>query len=286
MSQADAKQTLERLARDRILVLDGAMGTMVQRHGPDEAAFRGERFRHHRQDLRGNNDILVLTQPALIRGIHAEYLAAGADILETSTFSATRIAQADYGLESVVADLNYEAARLARSAADEWSNRTPDRPRLVAGAIGPTNKTLSLSPRVEDPGYRAVSFDEVVDAYVEQVRALIDGGVDILLPETIIDTLNAKASLLAIRRVLDERGLDLPVMVSVTMTDQSGRTLSGQTVAAFWASIAHSRPFSVGMNCALGARQMRPHLAELARVAATRISAYPNAGLPNAFGGF
>jgi 5-methyltetrahydrofolate--homocysteine methyltransferase len=280
------RETIERAAASRILIMDGAMGTMVQRHKLDEAAFRGEQFRNHPKDLQGNNDILVLTQPDIIRGIHSQYLEAGADILETSTFSGTSIAQADYGLESIVYDLNVEGARLARRAADEWSDRTPDKRRFVAGAIGPTNKTLSLSPKVEDPGYRAVSFDEMVAAFAEQVRGLIDGGVDLLLPETIIDTLNTKACLIAIHQVFAEKQVELPVMISLTITDRSGRTLSGQTVGAFWTSIAHAKPMSVGINCALGAREMRPYIAELSRIAPTLVSAYPNAGLPNAFGAY
>lgn len=286
MKQTEIRPTLDRLARKRILILDGAMGTMVQKENLDEAAFRGKRFASHGKEVRGNNDLLVLTQPDLIRKIHSQYLEAGADILETSTFNSTSIVQADYALESLAGELNYEAARLARSAADEWSDRTPDRPRFVAGALGPTNKTLSLSPKVEDPAYRAVTFEEVVQAYMEQVRALIDGGVDLLLPETIIDTLNAKASLVAIRRVFDEKKIELPVMLSVTMTDLSGRTLSGQNIAAFWTSVAHAKPFSVGINCALGGQAMRPYVEELSQIAECYTSCYPNAGLPNAFGGY
>jgi 5-methyltetrahydrofolate--homocysteine methyltransferase len=286
MAEKDVRKSIEQEAKKRILILDGAMGTMVQRHKLDEAGFRGSRFRNHPKDLQGNNDLLVLTQPDIIRGIHGQYLEAGADILETSTFNATSIVQADYGLEAIVTELNLEAARLARSAADEWSNRTPDQPRFVAGAIGPLNKTLSLSPKVEDPGYRAVSFEEVVDAYAEQVRALVDGGVDLLLPETIIDTLNAKACLIAIHRVFAEKQIELPVMISLTITDRSGRILSGQTVSAFYASIAHAKPMSVGINCALGAVEMRPYIAELSRIAPVLVSAYPNAGLPNAFGAY
>jgi 5-methyltetrahydrofolate--homocysteine methyltransferase len=286
MTQKDVKTAIEQAVAKRILILDGAMGTMVQRHKLDEAAFRGTRFASHPKDLQGNNDVLVLTQPAIIRGIHGQYLEAGADIIETSTFSATRIAQADYGLESAVYDLNYEAARLARQVADEWSNRTPDKRRFVAGAMGPTNKTLSLSPKVEDPGFRAVTFDEMVETFEEQVRALVDGGVDLLLPETIIDTLNAKACLVAIHRVFEEKKVELPVMISLTITDKSGRTLSGQTVSAFWTSVAHAKPMSIGINCALGAREMRPYIAELSRIAPALISAYPNAGLPNAFGAY
>jgi 5-methyltetrahydrofolate--homocysteine methyltransferase len=274
------------LLADRILVLDGAMGTMVQRHALAEADFRGERFREHPRDLRGNTDVLVLTRPDLIGGIHEEYLAAGADIVETCTFTATAVAQADYGLEPFVYEMNVAAARIAREAADAWTARTPDRPRLVAGSIGPTNRTLSLSPDVNDPSFRAITFDRLRAAYVEQVRGLMDGGCDALLVETIFDTLNAKAAIAAAGDVFEERGRALPLMISVTITDRSGRTLSGQTVDAFWVSVAHARPVTVGINCALGAREMRPYLAELSRVAATRVSCYPNAGLPNAFGGY
>jgi 5-methyltetrahydrofolate--homocysteine methyltransferase len=271
------------LAR-RILVLDGAMGTMVQRRELTEEDFRGTRFASHPRDLKGDNDILVLTRPDVIRQIHDEYLAAGADIIETCTFNGTAIAQADYGLEPVVRELNAAAARLARKAADAWTERTPDRPRFVAGSIGPTNKTLSISPDVNDPSFRATTFDLVRDAYAEQIRGLIDGGCHILLIETIFDTLNAKAAIVAALEVLDETGADLPLMLSVTITDRSGRTLSGQTVDAFWTAVAHARPLAVGVNCALGAREMRPYLAELARLADTYVSCYPNAGLPNAFG--
>jgi 5-methyltetrahydrofolate--homocysteine methyltransferase len=277
---------LEALLRERILLLDGAMGTMVQRHGLTEADFRGERFRDHPRDLQGDNDLLVLTRPDVIRGIHEAYLAAGSDCIETNTFNATRISQADYGLEAVCYELNVAAARLAREAADAASARTPERPRFVLGALGPLNKTLSLSPDVNDPAFRALSFAEARDAYAEQVRGLVDGGVHALLVETIFDTLNAKAALIAIEQVLAEKGVRLPVMISVTITDKSGRTLSGQTVEAFWTSVAHARPLSVGINCALGAEDMRPYVEELSRIADTFTSCYPNAGLPNAFGGY
>ncbi len=283
----DATTTrLEALLRARILVLDGAMGTMVQRHRLDEPAFRGTRFRDHTRDLQGNNDILVLTRPDVIIGIHDAYLDAGSDIIETSTFSATAIAQADYGLEDVVYELNVEAARLAREAAARWTARTPEQPRFVAGALGPTNRTLSISPDVNDATLRSVTFDQVRDAYAAQVRGLLDGGVDILLVETIFDTLNAKAALVAIVEEQERRGVRLPLIISVTITDRSGRTLSGQTVEAFHASIAHAQPLAVGINCALGAREMRPFLAELAAVTPHYVSCYPNAGLPNAFGGY
>ena len=280
----DARAVLDRALAERVILLDGAMGTMIQQHSLEEADFRGTRFDGHTTLLKGNNDLLALTRPDLISAIHDQFLEAGADIIETNTFSSTAIAQADYELESAVADLNRAAAGLARTAADAWTQRTPERPRFVAGAIGPTNRTLSMSPDVNDPGFRAVSFDQMRDAYAEQVRALIEGGVDMLLVETIFDTLNAKAALAAIADVAEERGTDVPVMISVTITDASGRTLSGQTVEAFWTSIAHARPWSVGVNCALGAAAMRPHVEALARISDCWISCYPNAGLPNAFG--
>jgi 5-methyltetrahydrofolate--homocysteine methyltransferase len=281
---AETRRRLETLLGARILVMDGAMGTMVQRHTLDEAGFRGERFADHARDLKGNNDLLVLTQPEIISGIHHAYLEAGSDIIETNTFSSTSIAQSDYGLESFAYELNVAAARLAKKATTAWTARTPDRPRFVAGAIGPTNRTLSISPDVNDPTFRASTFDTMRDAYAEQVRGLVDGGCDLLLVETIFDTLNAKAALVAIGDLWVERGIELPLMISVTITDRSGRTLSGQTIDAFYVSIAHARPMSVGINCALGARDMRPYLAELAGIADCYISCYPNAGLPNAFG--
>ena len=277
-------QTLTELLERRILILDGAMGTMVQRRRLTEEDFRGARFAQHARDLRGNNDVLVLTRPDVISEIHHEYLEAGADIIETSTFSSNRVAQSDYGLESIVYELNVEGARLARAAADEWTNRTPDRPRFVAGSMGPTNRILSISPDVNNPAFRNVTFDELREAFKEQARGLIDGGCDLLLLETIVDTLNAKAGIVAIEEVFEERGVRLPLMISVTITDRSGRTLSGQTIDAFWVSIAHARPFSVGVNCALGARDMRQYVAELARIADCYVTCYPNAGLPNAFG--
>ncbi|MCY4601315.1 MAG: methionine synthase, partial [Acidobacteria bacterium] len=280
----DVRAQLDAALRERILILDGAMGTMIQRRRLGEGDFRGERFAGHARDLAGDNDLLVLTRPEVIAEIHDEYLAAGADIIETNTFNGTAIAQADYGLEAIVYELNRDAARLARQAADRWTARTPDRPRFVAGAIGPTNRTLSISPDVNDATFRATTFEALRDAYAEQARGLIDGGCDLLIIETIFDTLNAKAAIVAVQEVLDEMEVELPLMLSVTITDRSGRTLSGQTIDAFWVSVAHARPFSVGINCALGAREMRPYLAELARVAGTWISCYPNAGLPNAFG--
>ena len=287
MTGTGVRPRLDAALVDRILILDGAMGTAVQRYGLGEADFRGARFADHPRDLKGNTDLLVLTRPDVIGAIHDAYLEAGADIIETNTFSGTSIAQSDYGLEPIVPELNREAARLARAAADRWTERTPDRPRYVAGAIGPTNRTLSISPDVNDQTFRASTFDAMRDAYVEQARALIQGGVDLLLIETIFDTLNAKAAIVAVRDLFDELGTELPIMLSVTITDRSGRTLSGQTIDAFWVSMARADPFAVGLNCALGAREMRPYLAELARVATdTWISCYPNAGLPNAFGGY
>ena len=274
------------LLRQRLLVLDGAMGTMIQRYPLEEEDFRGARFQAHPRPLRGNNDLLSLTRPDIIRAIHAEYFAAGADMVETNTFSGTTIAQADYALEHVVYELNYESARIAREVADEYSARTPDQPRFVAGAIGPTNRTASLSPDVNRPGYRAVTFDELATAYLEQTKGLVDGGVDALLIETIFDTLNAKAALFAVQKFFDEGGRVVPVMISGTITDASGRTLSGQTVEAFWNSIRHLPLLSVGLNCALGADQLKTYVRELARLADVSVSAYPNAGLPNAFGGY
>ncbi|MCC6830247.1 MAG: methionine synthase [Thermoleophilia bacterium] len=283
-TRPDARTALDAALAERVVILDGAMGTQIQRFGLTEADFRGERFADHPSPLAGNNDLLVLTRPDVIREIHEWFLEAGADIIETNTFSSTAVAQADYGMQPAVHDMNVVAARLARESADAQTARTPDRPRFVAGAVGPMNRTLSMSPKVEDPGYRAVSFDEVREAYAEQVRGLIEGGVDLLLVETIFDTLNAKAALLAIEEVAQETGVRLPVMISVTITDASGRTLSGQTVEAFWVSVAHSRPWSVGVNCALGAEAMRPHVEALARISDCWTSCYPNAGLPNAFG--
>ncbi len=273
------------LAR-RILIIDGAMGTMIQRHEFGEADYRGERFADHPSDLKGNNDLLALTQPEIIRDIHAAYLEAGADIVETNTFNANAISQADYGLESVVYELNLAATRLAREAADAATRSTPERPRLVAGALGPTNRTASISPDVDDPGARNVTFDQLVAAYTEAANGLLDGGADLLLIETIFDTLNAKAAIFALRQLFAERGRRWPVMVSGTITDASGRTLTGQTAAAFWNAVSHAEPISVGFNCALGPEQLRIHVEELARIADTCVSVYPNAGLPNAFGGY
>src|SRR5580658_8501576 len=277
---------LRRLFDSRIAVLDGAMGTMIQTHGLEEADFRGKRFAGHPRDLKGNNDLLSLTRPDLIEAIHSQYFAAGADIVETNTFNSTAISQADYGTESLVVELNAAAAAAARRAATKAQEADPSRPRFVAGAIGPLNRTLSMSPDVNRPDFRAVTWDQVVQAYLEQARALAAGGVDALLIETIFDTLNAKAALFAAELLFDETGIRLPVMLSVTITDASGRTLSGQTIGAFYASIAHAKPFSVGINCALGGRQMRPYVEELSSIAPCYTTCYPNAGLPNAFGGY
>lgn len=274
------------LLRERILVLDGAMGTMLQQYKFTEKDFRGERFRDWPSPLQGNNDLLSLTQPEAIAEVHRKYLEAGADILETNTFSSTRVGMADYGMEELVYELNYEAARIARNVADEFTAREPEKPRFVAGSIGPTNKTASMSPDVNDPGFRAISFHSLREAYKEQVEALLDGGVDLLLVETVFDTLNAKAALFAIEEVKEERQLEVPVMVSGTITDASGRTLSGQTAEAFLISISHIPLLSVGFNCALGASQLTPHLEVLSGRAQCAVSAHPNAGLPNAFGAY
>ena len=285
-SRGEVRSQLTQALAGRILLVDGAMGTMIQRRGLSEADFRGNRFREHDRDLKGDNDLLVLTRPDVIENIHHEYLEAGSDIIETNTFNGTSVSQADYGLEAIVYELNVEAARLAKRASTVWTYRTPDRPRFVAGAIGPTNRTLSISPDVNDPAARPITFDALRDAYAEQARGLLDGGVDLLLVETIFDTLNAKATIVALREEFAQRGYDVPVMLSVTVTDRSGRTLSGQTIDAFYVSTRHALPFSVGINCALGAREMRPYLAELSNQASTFVSCYPNAGLPNEFGGY
>jgi len=269
----------------RILIIDGAMGTMIQRHKLQEANYRGERFKDWHTDVKGNNDLLSITQPGIIIGIHKEYLEAGADIIETNTFSSTVIAQADYDMQSLAYELNVASAKCARIAADEYTAKDPAKPRFVAGAIGPLNKTLSLSPDVNNPGYRAVTFDEVAAAYTEQIKGLVDGGVDILLIETIFDTLNAKAAIYSAKKFFRENKLsELPIMISGTITDASGRTLSGQTLEAFYTSVMHANPLSVGLNCALGAKEMRSHIEELSQIAGCYVSAYPNAGLPNAFG--
>ena len=285
------------ILKQRILIIDGAMGTMIQRHKLSEEDYRGERFKNWHCDVKGNNDLLSITQPDIITNIHLQYLQAGAHIIETNTFSAQRISMADYGMEDLSYELNVASAKCARKAVELFQNSMTDDQNLdqtsnienresvfVAGAIGPTNRTLSLSPDVNNPGFRAVTFDQVMEAYYEQVKGLIDGGVDIILIETIFDTLNAKAAIFAVKKYFEDYSIDLPIMISGTITDASGRTLSGQTLEAFYYSIEHCNPISVGFNCALGATQMRPHIEELSALASCAVSAYPNAGLPNAFG--
>jgi 5-methyltetrahydrofolate--homocysteine methyltransferase len=285
MPRADTA-TFDALLTQRILILDGAMGTMIQRHGLSEADYRGERFAAWPRDLKGNNDLLVLTRPDVIRGIHEAYLDAGADILETNSFNANRVSLADYGMEELAFELNEAAARLARACADEWTARTPDRPRFVAGVLGPTNRTASISPDVNDAGYRNIRFDDLVTAYAEAARGLIAGGADLLLIETIFDTLNAKAAAFACEQVFEADSVRLPVMISGTITDQSGRTLTGQTTEAFYNSLRHARPLSIGLNCALGPFELRQYVEEMSRIAECRVSAHPNAGLPNEMGGY
>lgn len=275
---------LARLLTERILILDGAMGTMIQRHKLEEDDYRGERFADWHSDLKGNNDLLVLTQPDIIRNIHAQYLEAGADILETNTFNATSISMADYDMQELVREINIQAARLAKLAADEYTAKNPHKPRFVAGVLGPTNRTASISPDVNDPGMRNVSFDQLVEAYKEATHGLIEGGADIILIETIFDTLNAKAAAFAVDAVFDELGETLPVMISGTITDASGRTLSGQTAEAFYYSLRHIKPMSFGLNCALGPDLLRQYVQEISDVAECNVSAHPNAGLPNEFG--
>ena len=278
------EQQLREAMAKRILIIDGAMGTMVQRYKLEEADYRGERFKDWHIDVRGNNDLLVLTKPEVIKEIHKQYLDAGADILETDTFNAQAISLADYEMQSLVYEINVAAAKVAREAVEEYLAQHPGEEKFVAGAIGPMSKTLSLSPDVNNPGYRAATFDEVADAYYVQISGLVDGGVDVLLVETIFDTLNAKAAIYAINKYFREHKMELPVMISGTITDASGRTLSGQTLEAFYISIMHANPVSIGLNCALGGKQMRPHIEELSNIAACNVSAYPNAGLPNAMG--
>ncbi|MCX5541768.1 homocysteine S-methyltransferase family protein [Paraburkholderia sp. CNPSo 3076] len=279
----DAKYTrgaaLPALLASRIVILDGAMGTMIQRYKLDEAAYRGERFKDYPRDIKGNNELLSLTQPQIISEIHEQYLAAGADIIETNTFGATTVAQDDYGMGELAIEMNVESAKLARAACDKYSS--PDKPRFAAGAIGPTPKTASISPDVNDPGARNVTFEELRRAYYEQAKALMDGGCDLFLVETIFDTLNAKAALFALDQLFEDTGENLPIMISGTVTDASGRILSGQTVEAFWNSLRHAKPLTFGLNCALGAALMRPYIAELAKLCDTYVSCYPNAGLPN-----
>jgi len=281
--------SIQELLQRRIVIIDGAMGTMIQQHKLNEADYRGERFKDWPTDLKGNNDLLCLTQPGIIKEIHQQYLEAGADIIETNTFNAQRVSLADYHMQDLAYEINLAAARIAREAVDEFIQSrklgADGEPKFVAGAIGPMNKTLSLSPDVNNPGYRALTFDEAMNAYYEQVKGLVEGGADLLLVETIFDTLNAKAAIFAIKKYFrDNRQKELPIMISGTITDASGRTLSGQTLEAFYTSVMHARPLSVGLNCALGAKEMRPHIEELSGIASTYVSAYPNAGLPNAMG--
>ena len=280
----NSKATIEKILSERIMVIDGAMGTMIQTYKLTEEDYRGERFKDFPHSIKGNNDLLVLTRPDVVAAIHKEFLEAGADIIETNTFNAQAISMADYHMEDLVYEINFEAAKIAKQVAAEVTATNPDKPRFVAGAIGPTTKTASLSPDVNNPGYRAVTFNDLVQAYSKQINALLDGGVDLLLVETIFDTLNAKAALFAVNTIKDERNLDIPVMVSGTITDASGRTLSGQTPEAFWNSLSHANIISIGLNCALGAKDMIPHISEISRVAWVYTTAYPNAGLPNEFG--
>lgn len=279
-------KTLQELLSERILVLDGAMGTMIQRYTLSEADYRGDRFANFHKDIKGNNDLLSITRPDIIKAIHAEYLEAGADIIETNTFSAQRVSMEDYDMQDLSRELNLASARIAREVADEFTAKNPLKPRLVAGSIGPMNRTLSLSPDVNRPEFRTVNFDQVKNAYKEQVDALLDGNVDLLLIETIFDTLNAKAAIFACLEAFDERGKEWPIVISGTITDASGRTLSGQTIEAFYLSVRHANPVAVGINCALGANQMRPFLEALHHVAECYVSCYPNAGLPNEFGAY
>lgn len=276
--------SIKDILNNRILILDGAMGTMIQRYKLDEAQYRGERFKDHSCSLKGNNDLLSLTQPDIIKEIHAAYLEAGADIIETNTFCSTAIAQADYELEHIIYELNFESAKIAKEVADEFTAKNPDKPRFVAGSIGPTNMTLSISPDVNLPGFRSTTFDILKETYVDQIKGLVDGGADILLVETIFDTLNAKAALFAIQEYFAANNVEIPIMVSGTITDRSGRTLSGQTTEAFLIAVEHAPILSIGLNCALGAKELRPYLQILDRNAAFNVSAHPNAGLPNEFG--
>lgn len=278
------KKSLAEILKERILILDGAMGTMIQRHPLEEEDFRGERFKDHKSPLKGNNDLLSITQAEIIKDIHRQYYKAGADFAETNTFSSTTIAMEDYGLEDAVYDLNFQSAKIAREVADEFLATEPEKPRFVIGTMGPTNRTASLSPDVNNPGFRAVTFNDLKVAYKEQAKALIDGGVDVLMVETVFDTLNAKAALFAIQEVFEEINKELPIMVSGTITDASGRTLSGQTTEAFLISVSHIPLLSIGLNCALGAKQLQPYLNILSKNADFNVSAHPNAGLPNEFG--
>ncbi|MBC7425644.1 MAG: homocysteine S-methyltransferase family protein [Bacteroidia bacterium] len=278
------KENIHDILSKRIMIIDGAMGTMIQTYKLSEEDYRGERFKDFPHSLKGNNDLLVLTQPQIIGDIHRQFLEAGADIIETNTFNAQSVSMADYHMEDIVYEMNFEAAKIAREAADEFTAKTPDKPRFVAGAMGPTTKLSSMSPDVNNPGFRSVTFEDLVVAFREQARGLIEGGSDMLLLETVTDTLNVKAGLFAIQELFNEKGIELPVMISGTITDASGRTLSGQTPEAFWNSVSHAKPISIGLNCALGAKDMIPHIQELDRVAWAYTTAYPNAGLPNEFG--
>jgi len=280
----DKTEQLKGLMAERILVIDGAMGTMIQKHSLQEADYRGERFADWHSDVKGNNDLLVLTNPDIIAGIHDDFLAAGADIIETNSFNGTTISMADYDMQEYAREINVEAAKLARRVADEWTEKTPEKPRFVAGSVGPTNKTLSLSPDVNNPGYREVNFDEVKGAYREQIEGLIEGGVDLILIETVFDTLNAKAAAMAAEEAFDTVGHRLPIMLSCTITDMSGRNLSGQTIESFWYSVRHAKPLTVGLNCAFGAEHLRPHAVTLNAIANTNVCVFPNAGLPNEMG--
>lgn len=278
------EQKLRNILAERIMIIDGAMGSMIQTYKLQEEDYRGERFKNWHKDVKGNNDMLVITQPHIIKDIHRQYLDAGADIIETNTFSAQAVALADYDMQEYAYEISYEAARVAKQAVEEYKKDNPGAEKFVAGAVGPMNKTLSLSPDVNDPGYRAVTFDEVADAYYEHIKGMVDGGADLILIETIFDTLNAKAAIYATEKYFRDTNNRLPVMISGTITDASGRTLSGQTLEAFYISVSHANPLSIGLNCALGAAQMRPYVEELSQIASCHVSCYPNAGLPNAMG--
>jgi len=284
MTREQRITALHQALKQRILLLDGAMGTMIQRHKLDEADYRGERFADWHCDLKGNNDLLAITQPGIIQGIHEQYLDAGADIIETNTFNATRVSMADYDMQELSRDINLAAAKLARQAADKYSS--DDKPRYVAGILGPTNRTCSISPDVNDPGYRNITFNGLVESYIESCRALIEGGVDIIMIETIFDTLNAKAAIFAVKQVFSDDGVELPIMISGTITDQSGRTLTGQLTEAFYNSLRHAEPISIGLNCALGPEDLRQYVQEMSRISEFCVSAHPNAGLPNEMGGY
>ena len=284
MVKSDSYSIIEKRLAENVLILDGAMGTMIQAYKLEEQDYRGDRFEDWNSDVKGNNDLLSLTQPKIIKDIYSAYLAAGADIIETNTFNANYISMLDYGMESLSYELNFESARLAREAADTFTSKNPNKPRFVAGAVGPTSRTCTISPDVNDPGFRNVHFDELVEAYTTAVDGLVKGGVDLILIETIFDTLNAKAAIYAVLDYFEKTGVRYPIMISGTITDASGRTLSGQTTEAFWNSISHAKPISVGLNCALGPKELRQYIEELSRIADTHVSAHPNAGLPNAFG--